>query len=248
MRLCDRGGFNEKPQHELFLSDYQIGRYPLTNFEYEQFIATGGYQEKRWWTEKGWKEKQALNRTDPRIRPTSRFNKPNQPVLPVSWYECVAYCRWLSAETGQLYRLPTEAEWEKVARGSDGRAYPWGNDFDPSRLNTREGQQQVLATTPVGIYPTGVSPFGVFDCAGNVWEWCTTKWWKPYPYDTTEDEWAADYLEGNHVRVLRGGAWGRVPQEAKSSKITARCAHRFRFYPFYGINVRSCRLVVSPIK
>jgi formylglycine-generating enzyme required for sulfatase activity len=240
------GEGNQK--HSLFLPEYQLGKYPLTNAEYKQFIEAGSYREKRWWwwTEAGWKEKKERGWAEPRSWDNSRFNKPNQPVVGVSWYECVAYCRWLSAETGQIYRLPTEAEWEKGARGVDGRQYPWGNTFEASRLNADEGKQRVRTTTPVGIYPTGVSPFAVFDCAGNVWEWCATKLgrdysFKPYPYDVTEDEWSPVYLEGTNVRVLRGGSWVNYVD-------FARCPFRDWDGHFVeeDFNNVGCRLVVSP--
>jgi len=236
----DRGEYDdEKPQHKLHLPAYQIAKYPLTNAEYGRFIEAGGYRDKRWWTEAGWQRKESDNWTEPRYWRDGRFNKPNQPVVGVSWYEAVAYCRWLSAETGQAYRLPTEAEWEKGARGTDGLRYPWGNQFKAERLNAREGEQQVRATTPVGIYPTGVSPIGLFDCAGNVWEWCATKWQKPYPYAVEEGEWAADYLSGTNVRVLRGGSWGYGLN-------FARCAFRYSFRPNFWDYVWGFRLV-SPI-
>ena len=160
----------------------------MTNVEYRRFIDAGGYRDKRWWTEAGWLEV-GQKQDEPRFWQDARFDKPNQPVIGLSWYECVAYCRWLSAETGQFSRLPTEDEWEKGARGADGRVYPWGNELDPSRLNGRgPGDRQVCTSTPVGLYPTGVSPFGLFDCVGNVWEWCATRWKKPFPYDTKHDE------------------------------------------------------------
>jgi len=219
------GKYDGKPQHKLYLPEYQIGKYPLTNAEFATFIEAGGYRERRWWTEAGWAEKEKPQYEDepwtkPRYWADSRFNKPNQPVVGISWYEGVAYCRWVSAETGKLFRLPTEAEWEKAARGPStslgaataGRVYPWGDEFEASRLNARVGEQQVRATTPVGIYPSGVSPFGLFDCAGNVWEWCATALdadynYKPYPYDIEEDEWSEEYLNRTDVRVLRGGSW-----------------------------------------
>jgi len=227
-----------KEQHELFLPDYQLGKYPLTNAEYERFIEAGGYQDKRFWTEAGWQEI-GQKQNEPRFWQDARFNKPNQPAIGLSWYECVAYCRWLSAETGQLYRLPTEAEWEKGARGFDGRVYPWGNKFEASRLNAREGDQKVCATTPVGIYPTGVSPFGLFDCAGNVWEWCATRWKKPFPYDASQDEWQANYLEGHNLRVLRSGSWNYRAE-------ATRCGYRFKFQPYGWTERGGCR-VVSPV-
>jgi formylglycine-generating enzyme required for sulfatase activity len=236
-------GDDEQPQHTLYLPEYRIGKYPLTNAEYEGFIEAGGYRERRWWTEAGWAEKNNPHYEkepwlEPRYWQASR-NKPNQPVVGVSWYEAVAYCRWLSEQTGQLYRLPTEAEWEKAARGPDGRVYPWGKTFEASRLNAREGEQQVRTTTPVGIYLNGGSPFGAFDCAGNVWEWCATKWQKPYPYDAEEDEWSAQYLQGERDRVLRGGS-------GYFNLSGVRCACRLRRYPHVRFDLRGMRLV-SPI-
>jgi formylglycine-generating enzyme required for sulfatase activity len=137
----------------------------------------------------------------------------NQPVIGVTWYEACAYCAWLADVSGRPFRLPTEIEWEAAMRGPDGRRYPWGEKFDPARANTLEGQ--VLGTTPVGLYPEGVSPFGVWDGAGNVWEW-TSSLFGPYPYradDGREDVTSADH------RVLRGGSWFS-PQEH------CRCAFR----------------------
>ncbi len=225
-------------QHELLLPDYQLGKYPVTYAEYARFIEAGGYQDKSFWTEAGWIEV-GQKQNEPRYWQDARFNKPNQPVIGLSWYECVAYCRWLSAESGKLYRLPTEAEWEKGAKGVDGRVYPWGNEFEASRLNARAGDQQVCTITPVGIYPTGVSPFGLFDCAGNVWEWCATRWKKPLPYDVNQDEWQADYLEGQNLRVLRGGSWNYKAE-------VTRCGHRFKFQP-YGWTGRGSFRVCSPV-
>jgi len=227
-----------REQHELFLPEYQLGKYPVTNAEYKRFIEADGYKEKSFWTEAGWIEV-GQNQNGPRYWQDARFNKPNQPAIGLSWYECVAYCRWLSAETGQLYRLPTEAEWEKGARGVDGRVYPWGNEFEASRLNIRAGDQQVCTITPVGIYPKGVSPFGLFDCAGNVWEWCATRWKKPFPYDVNQDEWQADILEGQNLRVLRGGSWNYKAE-------VTRCGYRFKFQP-YGWTGRGSFRTASPV-
>lgn len=225
-------------QHELFLPDYQLGKYPVTNAEYERFIDAGGYQDKSWWTEAGWQEI-GQNQNEPRFWQDARFNKPNQPAIGLSWYECVTYCQWLSAKTGQLFRLPTEAEWEKGSRGVDGRVYPWGNEFEDSRVNARAGEQQVSTSTSVGIYPTGVSPFGLFDCAGNVWEWCATRWKKPFPYDASQDEWQADYLEGQNLRALRSGSWNYKAE-------VTRCAYRLKFQPYGWADRGGCR-VVSPV-
>lgn len=224
-----------REQHELFLPDYRIGKFPVSNAEYRRFVDADGYGERRWWTDAGWLEV-GQNQNEPRFWRDARYVRLNQPAIGLSWYECVAYCRWLSAETGQLFRLPTEAEWEKGARGVDGRVYPWGNGFEAERLNARAGDQKVYASTPVGIYPSGASPYGLLDCAGNVWEWCATRWKKPFPYDIEHDEWQLDYLEGQNLRVLRGGSW-------YFKEDVTRCTHRVKFQP-YGWNDRgSCRLV-----
>ncbi len=239
MEVIPEGNFlmgEGSEKHELSLPGFQLGKYPVTNVEYRRFIDAGGYRDQRRWTEAGWLEI-GEEQNEPRFWQDARFDRPNQPVIGLSWYECVAYCRWLSAETGQLYRLPTEAEWEKGARGVDGRIYPWSNEFEVDRLNARTGDRQVCASTPVGLYPTGVSPFGVFDCVGNVWEWCATRWKKPFPYDTEQDEWQTDYLEGQNLRVLRGGSW-------YCKKDATRCTHRFKFQP-YGWNDRGAFRVVS---
>jgi len=124
-------------------------------------------------------------------------------VVGVSWFEAVAYVRWLSAQTGHEFRLPTEAEWEKAARGPEGLIWPWGNTWDAVKLNSGEA---VGKTTPVGQYPGGASPYGAFDMAGNVWEWCATQVGKGYPYQL-ENEWAEAYLKVDTLRRLRGGSW-----------------------------------------
>ena len=122
----------------------------------------------------------------------------------VSWHDATAYCGWLAAETKKHYRLPSEAEWEKAARGTDGLIYPWGNEWDETRLNSKEAGPG--DTTPVGQYsPSGDSLYGAADMAGNVWEW-TLSLFKPYPYDP--DDGREDLDAPNDVpRVVRGGAF-----------------------------------------
>jgi formylglycine-generating enzyme required for sulfatase activity len=120
----------------------------------------------------------------------------------VTWHDAMAYCRWLARVTGRAYRLPSEAEWEKAARGTDGRIWPWGNKWDSKRCNSREGGPG--NTTPVGQYsPQGDSPYGCVDMAGNVWEW-TLSLLKDYPYDPKDGREDAQ-AEGR--RRLRGGAF-----------------------------------------
>jgi hypothetical protein len=160
---------------------WRIGRYPVTNREFQRFMDDGGYQQdKPWWSEAALKE---LPRywggewpTAPRFKDDSRFNRATQPVVGVSWYEAVAYCAWL---TGKLQaqgkdlevRIPNEVEWQLVAGP---KSYPWGEIFYASRANTAESELD--RTTPVDMYPDGSTDDGVLDMAGNVWEWTNTRY------------------------------------------------------------------------
>jgi formylglycine-generating enzyme required for sulfatase activity len=142
----------------------------------------------------------------------------------VSWDDAVAFCKWLSQATGRTFRLPTEAEWEKAARGDDGRIYPWGNEWEVTRLN---GESMHGGTTPVGQFsPAGDSPFGLADASGNVWEWCAD-WYADKTYERRARAMARDPkgpADGEGC-VVRGGAFDSSPRHL-------RCAHRNWYYPF----------------
>jgi formylglycine-generating enzyme required for sulfatase activity len=216
---------DERPQHTLTLPTYWIGKTPVTNAQWRRFVEQGGYTIERYWTRAGWRwveDEDAdafwerwLNRVRRTISPVrhpwsdtwnyASFNGDNQPVVGVSWFEAVAYCRWLSEVTKQEFYLPSEAEWEKAARGPHGLIYPWGYEWQPGRCNSAEaGIEYPLS---VGSFSAGASLYSVLDMAGNVWEWCATKYGKRYPYDISEDEWNKAYLEGTDPRTLRGGAY-----------------------------------------
>jgi formylglycine-generating enzyme required for sulfatase activity len=236
---------NEQPQHTVFLPDYYVARTPVTNSQYAAFVQATGYQtiaeKEGWgwgWTGKKWDEISGVNWRHPRGPDSDISDKTDHPVVQVSWAGAVAFCRWLSQETGQTFRMPTEAEWEKAARGTDGWLYPWGNEWDKTRLNSRE--DGVGDTTPASRYsPQGDSPYGAADMAGNIWEWCATKEGKSYPYDTVEDEWSSDYLAEPGVRVLRGGSWDSLQDDA-------RCACRIRDENLFRYSLVGFRVVVFP--
>jgi formylglycine-generating enzyme required for sulfatase activity len=211
----------ETPYHQVTLPDYWIGKYPVTNREYQAFIEDGGYQTRAYWTEAEWERKG--DRTQPEPEPKGWGKKSEDPQLPVVWviwYEAMAYCRWLSEVTGKQYRLPCEAEWEKAARGMDGRIWPWGDEWDPGKCNTFEKAPHT--TTPVGSYsPQGDSPYGCADMAGNVWEW-TSSLLKDYPYRADDGR---EALDASSYRVLRGGSF-------RSKARYARCAYREDYRPW----------------
>ncbi|HZQ05936.1 MAG TPA: SUMF1/EgtB/PvdO family nonheme iron enzyme, partial [Anaerolineae bacterium] len=161
------------PQHRVEVDAFAIGKYPVTNAEYAEFIAARGYEIESHWTQMGWKwQRGRLTSGNAEPAPgfwhEPRLNQPRYPVVGVSWYEAVAFCNWLSQTRGGKYnyRLPTEAEWEYAARGAnDARNFPWGNQFERGRANTAD--TGLGGTTPVTHFPSGVSPFGVWDMAGN---------------------------------------------------------------------------------
>lgn len=170
------------PQHLVELAPFEIGRFPVTNGEWACFLERSGGGERP----SGWSG----------ARPPAEAA--NHPVSGISCDAALAYCAWLSRETGLRYRLPTEAEWERAARGLDARAYPFGDAFDPRCANTREAG--VGGTTPVGAFPAGVSPCGALDLAGNVEEY-TGSIYRLYPEAPLSDP-----DEGGY-RVTRGGCF-----------------------------------------
>lgn len=187
----------EQPQHLVTLPAFELAQSPVTNAEYYIFIWDSGHRIPKAWTGYTFPED-----TD------------NHPVAGVSKLDVEAYLHWLNQKTGMNFRLPTEAEWERAARGEDGRIYPWGNTFDPWRCNTAESMKK--GTTPVGFYsPSGDSVCGAADLVGNVWEW-TQSLFMPYPYrpNTNCEE---NKPKGRYV--VRGGAW-------YYTRKLARCAVR----------------------
>lgn len=262
----DTMAFNdEKPQHTFVIPmPYYISRYPVTQAQYAAFVKADGYAERRYWTEAGWQRKEREDWAGPECY-GAPFDLPNHPVVGVSWYEAVAFCRWLEErlkaagsklqvwQAGQMttmslppgafdVRLPGEPEWEKAARGEDGRWYPWGNDIDAEQVNY-EGTG-IGATSAVGAFPGGASPYNVLDLSGNVWEWTRSLWGKDlfdpefrYPYESTDGR-ENLAIGDDALRVVRGGAFDRNVR-------IVRCAYRYWFSPYVRGGGRGFRVVLS---
>ncbi|MGA9348793.1 MAG: formylglycine-generating enzyme family protein [Anaerolineae bacterium] len=171
---------DERPPHVVFVGAFEIDKFEVTNQEFERFVWEAGYVT------------DAEKTGDTSWRFYAK-DKPNHPVVKVSWNDARAYCEWAGK------RLPTEAEWEKAARGTDARIYPWGNQWDAAKANTKEAK--LRGATPVGSFPAGASPYGMMDMAGNVAEW-TSDWFKAYP----GGDFHSPYF-GEKYRVIRGGGW-----------------------------------------
>ncbi|WP_273703611.1 SUMF1/EgtB/PvdO family nonheme iron enzyme, partial [Candidatus Accumulibacter vicinus] len=192
-----------------------------------QITSTDARNYKQWYFEMSDGDFEALlNRsfssevqTQPRWWHDPAYQHPSHPVVGVCWHEARAYCAWLSAQTGQDYRLPSEVEWEAAARGRAGRRYAWEGDFDPGRCNSFESH--VRGTTPVGVFPGGDTPQGIADMSGNVWEW-TGSLYRPYPYHAEDGR--ENPEDGDGPRVLRGGSWN-------NNRDHARCAYRNHNHP-----------------
>ncbi len=217
-------------RHQVVLDDFAIAAHPTTNAMFARFIDDGGYADERWWTEaisaEKWVGGKIVDPLGERSQPAYwnevGFNGLNQPVIGVTWYEAAAYCCWLTYKLqvqkqlrpNELIRLPTEAEWERVARSTSSNngpppsasTYPWGNEWELGCANTEElGLER---TTPVGIFANGATPEGVFDLAGNVSEWCGD-WYGADTYKQRAGQVTKNPTgppEGS-AKVLRGGSW-----------------------------------------
>jgi formylglycine-generating enzyme required for sulfatase activity len=215
---------DETPQHQVELRACRIGKYPVINEQYTEFVKQARHPAPR---KAGW-----FGQRPPQ-------EQLDHPVVGVTWYDALAYCRWLSDKTGRVYRLPTEAEWEKAARGADGRLYPWGEAWDPEHCNCTSAQ-----TTPVTAHPAGASPYGCYDLVGNVWEWTSTLWggdWKSadYAYPYRADDGRENLEAGADVhRLFRGGSFADEVAQL-------RCAARRWYAPDHADSTRGFRVALE---
>ncbi len=208
---CDTGAENERPAHRVFVDKFAIGRFALTNQLYQIFIENTGHQAPQGWN-------------DP------RFSDPDQPVTSVSWFDATAYCTWLSEKTGKRYRLPTEAEWERAARGGlEGKLYTWGDEPPQLQPNYSElwsgGPERVGQRTPNG--------FGLHDISENVHEWCSD-WFDEHYYLVSPEHNPRGPTTGTR-RSSRGGSWRH---QIKITRVAARSSIPPEFtYSDYGFRV-----------
>lgn len=226
---------DEAPQHEVDVLRYYIGRYPVTGRQFGAFIEQSGHKPEN---------------------EGSLYGPPNHPVVWLGWLDAVKYCQWLTVrlrdwagtpepiasllrQEGWCVTLPSEPEWEKAARGTDARPYPWGNTPDNNCGNF--GGTGIMTTSAVGCFPAGMSPYGIEDMSGNVWEWTRSVWGTyPYPTDRSSLE-AREYLEVREGvrRVRRGGAFFSSPR-------SVRCTVRLGSGPYPHGGGMGCRVVIRP--
>ena len=156
----DAGEFIYQNGETRELEEFQISEFMITNTQFQAFIdAEDGYDNDEWW--------KGMPKGEPK---SGVWGGDTNPCDSVNWYEATAFCRWLSSKLGVEVSLPTEEQWEKAARGTDGRIYPWGNEWDSSKANTGSNDKYD-GSSPVDAFPEGRSPYGCYDMAGNLWEW-----------------------------------------------------------------------------
>jgi formylglycine-generating enzyme required for sulfatase activity len=195
----------ERVEHVFEVKPFRMAKYLVTHAQFEAFIkAEDGYRNEEWWRD--------MQQSDAADEPSWR--EANAPRETVSWFEAVAFCRWLSQRAGSKIRLPTEWEWQQAASGGDStRKYPWPDEWDAARCNNTESR--LNRTTAVGMYLNGTTKHGVMDMAGNLWEWCLNT------YEHPEMPESLRIMESNTSRVRRGGSWGGDPE-------FLRVSYRFR--------------------
>lgn len=229
----ERNHHNELPVQRIFLSAYYIDKHPITVAQFREFMRDGGYDEPEYWSRNGWSIRQGYGWTAPRdwdVYP--ELQGPDQPVVGVSLWEAEAFANWrtvkdgLDGEDKLGYALPTECQWEKAARGTDGRRYPWGDEWNPEACNWADGAVEqrgqvdgYKVTSPVWAYSDYASPYGVCDMAGNTWDWVADHFDDNYYRNAVEKTfalWSNPFCRefgGREFFVQRGGAYDFRPDD-----------------------------------
>jgi len=231
----ETAGEDERPVHTVHIDAFYIGVFEVTNAEFNDFVEDGGYENELYWFAGGFDE-----RSLPEFWDNPDFNGSDFPVVGINWYEASAFCRWLTDNTDDTYRLPTEAEWEKAAAGPMSQLYPWGwTSGISSRMANyiNSGEPYDNGPTPVGFFDgflkgdfethSNASPYGAYDMSGNAWEWCSD-WYGADYYSQSPGQNPQGPSEGE-FRVMRGGSWGSPPE-------FLRCAKRERQPPMQRLN------------
>lgn len=240
------GESRERPVHLVDLDAFYIAKFEVTNGDWKKFQADPGYDDTKFWPNGRVVPKdQSPYWTQANNHGGATPGSDNYPVLGVNWDAATAYCNWLSAKTGKKYRLPTEAEWEKAARGTDQRRFPWGNAIDPTYANFT-GAQKFDTGQLVGYYDgskrgefqtrNGASPYGAMDMAGNVMEWCQD--WYQRDYYSVSAKKNPKGPEKGAYRVLRGGSFFFEGQDLRTY---ARSGAWPSFQAFRMVGFRAAR-------
>lgn len=272
----------EKKSHIVDLDEYYISRYPITNAQFRLFDEAEGFKNRSYWSSDGWawcqekrgneidiswidddaykqryenwlSQRQVVRRNRPWWWDSSRWGGPTRPVVGVSWFEALAFCKWLeeqyqhadenapiSLTSGLGIYMPSEAEWEKAARGESPIIWPWGNNWQDGLANTNEAGLQ--GTSAVGSFPESKSPYGVHDLAGNVWEWTTTRWslnsvnWPDYAFPYNPNDGRED-LTGAYWRVVKGGSWFYDQSYARCASRSRNTSASYAFHDLIGFRI-----------
>jgi formylglycine-generating enzyme required for sulfatase activity len=226
---------DEDEAHQVTVATFELARYLLTNAQWQLFIDGEGYDpDQKWWDEAGRAWLRKNGHTQLLRWHHERFGKarPNHPAVGMSWYEAVAFCDWLSRQTGDNYYLPSEAEWEYAARGPAGRIFPWGNKAPDAERANYDSIYDGPST--VGCFPAGATPEdGIYDLTGNVWEW-TRSAYRDHPYDADDRREDMDN-PAKKAFILRGGGWGDLSKYLRAS-------YRLNFAPIFRSYYFGCRV------